>query len=132
MTPKNKGKTVLIIEDDADIRTFAGRVLELEGYHVLQAETGKKGLRLAKGNKVHLALLDLRLPNDNGWVILEKMKSDPEISAIPVIIFTASFGEPQKEYALSRGAADYLVKPLSAHTLKNTVARTLGRKANSS
>jgi len=128
MTKKLKDKTVLIIEDEADIRTFAGRVLELEGYHVLQAETGAEGLRLARGNKVNLVLLDLRLPGDSGWVILEQIKSDPEISAIPVVVFTASYGVPQKERALAMGAADYLVKPLSATGLKDAVARVLRRK----
>jgi len=128
MTKKFKDKTVLIIEDEADIRTFACRLLELEGYHVLQAETGEEGLRLARGNKVNLVLLDLRLPDDNGWVILEQIKSDPEISAIPVIVVTASYGVPQKERALAMGAADYLVKPLSATGLKDAVARVLRRK----
>ena len=128
MTKMLKDKTVLIIEDDADIRTFACRVLELEGYHVLQAETGAEGLRLVRGNKVNLVLLDLRLPGDSGWVILEQIKSDPEISAIPVIVFTASYGIPQKKRALAMGAADYLVKPLSATVLKNAVARVLRRK----
>lgn len=125
MTKKLKDNTVLIIEDAADIRTFACRVLELEGCHVLQAETCEEGLRLARGNKVNLVLLDLRLPDDNGWVVLEQMKSDPETSAIPVIVFTASFGKPQKERALAMGAADYLVKPLSATVLKDAVARVL-------
>ena len=130
MVKKFKGKTVLIIEDDADIRNFAKRVLELEGYDVLQAETGREGLRLAREGKVNLVLLDLRLPDDSGWVILEQIKSEPLISAVPVIVFTASIGEPQKERALGRGAADYLVKPLGANDLKNAVARVLRRKNN--
>ncbi len=128
MVNKLKDKTVLIIEDEADIRTFAGRVLELEGYHVLQAETGAEGLRLARRNKVNLALLDLRLPDDSGWVILEQMKSDPKLTAIPVILFTASYGVPQKERALAMGVADYLVKPLSAAVLKDAVASVLRRE----
>ncbi len=128
MVKKLKDKTVLIIEDEADIRTFARRLLELEGYHVLQAETGEEGLRLVRGNKVNLVLLDLRLPDDNGWVILEQIKSDPGISAIPVIVFTASYGVPQQKRALAMDAADYLVKPLSAAGLKDAVARVLRRK----
>jgi DNA-binding response OmpR family regulator len=128
MVKKFKENTVLIIEDDADIRTFACRVLELEGYHVLQTGAGNEGLRLMRENKVNLVLLDLRLPDNNGWVILEQIKSNPEIPSIPVIVFTASFGEPQKDYALAMGAADYLIKPLSADSLKKAVTRTLQRK----
>jgi DNA-binding response OmpR family regulator len=128
MAKKIKDKKVLIIEDDADIRNFARRVLELEGYDVLQAEIGHEGLRLARESKVNLVLLDLRLPDDSGWVILEQMKSEPAISAVPVIVFTASIGEPQKERALGRGAADYLVKPVGANDLRSAVARALRRK----
>jgi CheY-like chemotaxis protein len=128
MLKKLKDKTVLIIEDDADIRNFARRVLELEGYRVLQTETGDEGLRLARENKVNLALLDLRLPGSSGWAILEQIKSDPEISAIPVIVFTASYGMQQHDQALALGAADYLIKPLSATGLRKAVARVLKRK----
>ena len=128
MAKAPKKKTVLIIEDDADIRIFVRRVLELEGYHTLQVETGNEGRRLLRAGKINLVLLDLRLPDSNGWVILEQIKNDPEIPVIPVVIFTASFGEPQEERALAMGATDYLVKPLSAAALKNTVARALRRK----
>ena len=128
MAKRLKHKKVLIIEDDADIRNFARRVLELEGYKVFQAETGREGLRLARESDVNLVLLDLRLPDDSGWVILEQMKSEPAISAVPVIVFTASIGEPQKERALGRGAADYLVKPLGANDLKKAVIRVLRQK----
>jgi two-component system KDP operon response regulator KdpE len=128
MVKRLKHKTVLIIEDDADIRNFARRVLELEGYNVLQAETGREGLRLAMESKVNLVLLDLRLPDDGGWEILEKIKGEPAISVVPVVVFTASIGEPQKERALDKGAADYLVKPLGATDLKNAVSRVLRRK----
>jgi DNA-binding response OmpR family regulator len=128
MPKKFKDKTVLIIEDDADIRNFARRVLELEGYQVLQCETGDEGLRLARENKVNLALLDLRLPDGSGWVILEQIKRDPEISAMPVIVFTASYGVTQHDQAIAMGAADYLVKPQSANDLKKAVTRVLKRQ----
>ena len=130
MVKKLKDDTVLIIEDDADTRTFTSRVLELEGYHILQAETRDEGLRLVKENKVDLVLLDLRLQDNDGWIILKEIKNDPVLSVIPIIVFTAAFGEPQKERALGRGASDYLVKPLGANDLKNAVARVLRRKNN--
>jgi len=61
-------------------------------------------------------------------VVLEQVKKEPELSSIPVIVFTASVAEPQRERALAMGAADYLVKPLSAATLRESVARILRRK----
>ena len=128
MTKQPKGDTVLIIEDDADIRTFARRVLELEDYPVLQAGSGDEGLRLAREHHISLVLLDLRIPGDSGWVVLEHIKSEPELSAIPVIVLTASVGVSQHDRAINMGATDYLSKPLSATTLKNAVAHILPRK----
>jgi len=125
MAKKGSRATILIIEDEDDIRTFASRVLELEGYRVLQAGDGDEGLRLARGNQVAMVLLDLRLPGRDGWAVLSQMKSDPELSSIPVVVFTASAGVPQQSRALAEGAADYLVKPLSATSLRKSIARIL-------
>ena len=73
-------------------------------------------------------LLDLRLPGGDGWEVLEQLKGDPALSSIPIIVFTAAAGAAQKEKALSMGAAVYLVKPMSAASLKRTVARVLRRE----
>jgi len=128
MIKSPEDNTVLIIEDDADIRTFARRVIELEGYICLQAETGDEAFRLIREKNVNLVLLDLRLAEENGWLILAQLKSNKETASIPVILFTASFGEQQRASALEMGAADYLVKPLSANVLKDAVARFLPLK----
>ncbi len=127
MTREHKSETILVIEDEADIRIFASRVLELEGYRVLQAENGNEGLRLVKEGQVSLVLLDLRLPRCDGWVVLQQMKADPSLSAIPIIVFTASAGIPHRERAFNMGAVDYLVKPLSSSDLSKAVARVLSR-----
>jgi CheY-like chemotaxis protein len=128
MARKGEPKTVLIIEDEAEVRNFASRVLELEGYRILQAKDGDEGLRLVRRGGISLVLLDLKLPRGDGWVVLEQVKKEPELSSIPVIVFTASVAEPQRERALAMGAADYLVKPLSAATLRESVARILRQK----
>ena len=121
-------KRILIIEDEAEVLHFASRVLELEGYHVLQAEDAEEGMRLVREGRISLLLLDLRLPRHDGWVVLQQIKSKPELEAIPVIVFTASAGVSQREKALSMGAADYLVKPLSAASLREAVTRILHQK----
>ena len=125
MVKKGSRATILIIEDEDDIRTFASRVLELEGYRVLQASDGDKGLRMVRENRISLVLLDLKLPGRDGWVVLSQMKSDPELSSIPVVVFTASAAAQQRSQALAGGAADYLVKPLSATSLRESIARIL-------
>jgi DNA-binding response OmpR family regulator len=100
-------------------------VLELEGFRVLQAEHGDAGLRLARSIRVDLILLDLRMPERDGWSVLEEVKSDMELMAIPVVVFTASAAESQRGKALRMGAADYLVKPLSATSLNEAVTHIL-------
>ena len=128
MSNRRETEAILIIEDEPDIRDFATRVLELEGYHVLHAEDGDKGLRLAKENRIILVLLDLRLPRHDGWAVIKEIQSDPELSAIPIVVFTASAGAPQRSRAVAAGVADYLVKPVSTTSLKNTIAFILHQK----
>lgn len=118
-------ETILVIEDEPEIRDFAARVCELEGYLVLHAKDGDTGLRLAEKNRVSLVLLDLRLPGCNGWAVLKQLKSNPELSSIPIVIFTASAAASQRNRALAAGASDYLVKPLSADRLRKAVASAL-------
>ena len=115
-------KIVLVIEDEANVRTFASRVLELEGYRVLQAENGDEGFRLVRESQVNLIVLDLKLPGLDGWLVLEQLKNAPELSSIPVVVFTASAAVSQREKALRMGAVDYLVKPVSTARLREAVA----------
>lgn len=119
---------ILIIEDEEDIRDFAARVLELEGYRVLQAGDGGEGLRMLRQHPVSLVLLDLRLPDCDGWTLLEELKGDPQLSMVPVVMFTASAAVSRRSQAMAVGAAAYLVKPLSAARLKETVHSVLARE----
>ncbi|MFX1265739.1 MAG: response regulator [Promethearchaeota archaeon] len=125
MVKSRKVKTVLIIEDEADIRRFARRLLELENYNVLEAANGNDGLRLIKENhNLSMILLDLRLPGRDGWVVMDEMKKDTKLSKIPIVVFSASAAEWQRKKALSKGAIGYLVKPLDAASLKQAVVAT--------
>ena len=118
-------KRVIIIDDDVDIRTMASRVLELEGFAVLQARNGDEGLRLMREKTFDLVLLDLRMPGRDGWSVLEEMKADPDLSGIPVVMFASSGDRFQVEKAKSRGVQIYLEKPLSVTRLKESVGRAL-------
>lgn len=125
MTGNRRDKTILIIEDDADVQNFISKVLELEGYTVLKANDGIVGMRLMKENKVSLVLLDLRLPGPDGWSILRTLKRHSEYSSIPVVVLTAIAESIQRRKTLRMGATQYLIKPLSAHRLSQTIARVL-------
>jgi CheY-like chemotaxis protein len=121
----SKAKTVLVVEDEADIRRFARRLLELEGYNVLEAANGNECLRLIKDTSdLSMILLDLRLPGRDGWEVMDEMKKDSKLSKIPVVVFSASAAEWQRKKALSKGAVGYLVKPLDAVSLREAVAAT--------
>jgi two-component system phosphate regulon response regulator PhoB len=120
-----RDKTILVIDDEPDIREFAARVLELEGYNAIEAADGTEGLSLAREHRPALVLLDLRLPDIDGWAVLEEIKSDAELSATPVIVFTAFAAGTVRDTAISKGAAGYLVKPLSSASLREEVARVL-------
>ncbi|MDP2931595.1 MAG: response regulator [Chloroflexota bacterium] len=128
MTKSGDTKMVLVIEDEADMRQFVSRVLELEGYHVLQAADDEAGLRLLREGGISLVLLDLRLSAHDGWTLLVQMKASPELRAIPVIVFTASADISLRHRALAMGAVDYLVKPLSAARLRTSVGCVLHGK----
>jgi len=120
-----KVSTVLVIEDEPEVRNFASRVLELEGYRVLQTNNGDEGLRLVRESQVDLMLLDLKLPSSDGWLMLQQLKNNLELSSIPVVVFTASAAASQRARAMAMGAADYLVKPVSAIRLREAIASTL-------
>jgi len=122
MIEDHKGKSILIIEDEADIRRFAFRVLDLEGYTVLQAENGEKGLQLAKRTRgLSMVLLDLRLPDRDGWLILEELKKDPALSEVPVVVFSALATPLQQNKAFGMGASGYLTKPVNASGLLRSI-----------
>jgi len=123
-----KTSTVLIIEDEGDIRHFIARVLELEGYQVLSASDGPNGLALLRENAVSLVLLDLRLPGMDGWTVLREIKHDEALAATPVVVLTAIAEAIQRKKTLRMGALKYLVKPLSAGVLSQTIAEVLRQR----
>ena len=125
MTKKREAKTVLIIEDEADIQNFVSRVLELEGYHVLKASDGKRGMVIIRESTVALVLLDLRIPGHDGWSVLREIRHDTELSNIPIIVITAVADALQKRRTLHMGANKYIIKPVSAKSLAKTIASIL-------
>jgi DNA-binding response OmpR family regulator len=119
-------QTVLVVEDDPDLLRFAQVTLRLGGYRPLVATDGTTGLAMARRIRPGLILLDLRLPGLDGWQVLEGVRAAPGLAGVPVVMLTASAGVPDRDRALAAGAVDYLVKPVSADTLLETVARALG------
>ncbi|HEY7064424.1 MAG TPA: response regulator [Chloroflexota bacterium] len=123
MSPRT---TVLLVEDDPDLLRFAEVTLRLGGYRAVTATDGATGVALARKARPRLVLLDLRLPQMDGWQVLETLRAEPATAALPVLVLTASAGPQDKDRALAAGVSDYLVKPVSADALLAAVERALG------
>jgi DNA-binding response OmpR family regulator len=114
-------KTILLADDDASIRTMVGRLLEAEDYHVLFAKNGREAARLFRTDPPDLVLLDLNMPEKDGWEAFEEMcEVNP---MLPVIIITASPYEYER--AVQLGADALMEKPLNLALLLQTIRELL-------
>jgi signal transduction histidine kinase/CheY-like chemotaxis protein len=107
--------TVLVVDDDPTARDLMRRFLAREGFDVVTANDGKEGLALARKLAPSLITLDVLMPGLDGWDVLRKLKADPELALIPVMMLTIE-DEKNKGYAL--GAADYMTKPVDRGRLR--------------
>ncbi len=101
---------ILVVEDDKFLREMISRKLDKEGYEVVQAIDGEKGVEKVVEEKPDIVLLDLILPGIDGFEVLEKTKNNPEVSNIPVIILSNLGQKSEIERGLKLGAVDFLIK----------------------
>jgi DNA-binding response OmpR family regulator len=118
-------RSVLVVEDDPELRRFVVTALRLGGYAVRVAADGDEAITLATEAPPDLVLLDLRLRRVDGWQVLAFFKAGARLQTVPVVVLTASAGQLERERARTSGAADYLVKPIGAGDLLDTVERLL-------
>ena len=118
-------RTVLVVEDDASIALGLRINLQGEGYRVLVAEDGERGLDLARTESPDLIVLDVMLPNMNGLEVLQALRSEGR--TMPIIILSARTGEMDKVTGLELGAEDYVAKPFSLAELLARVRAGLRR-----
>ena len=116
-------RSILIVDDDADIRESLADALEEEGYRVACASNGKEALRLLRDEKLRpdLILLDIMMPVMDGWGFRAEQQKDPELAPIPVIVFTA-YGSA-RDVAGQLQAAGFAKKPLRLQELLSTIER---------
>jgi two-component system alkaline phosphatase synthesis response regulator PhoP len=120
-------KTVLVIEDDESIALGLEMNLGAEGYRVLTAADGKRGLELARSGDVDLVILDVMLPRLNGYELLRTLRT--ERRTVPIIMLSARGAEMDKVMGLELGAEDYITKPFSLAELLARVKAVLRRDA---
>lgn len=114
--------SILLVEDDDDIREAMAAFLEAEGYDVVQAIDGDDALRKlrASSDRICLVLLDLFMPVKNGWEFRAEQMADPAIAAVPVVVVSADRNARDKANTL--GALEYLAKPVDFDRLLGTIA----------
>jgi signal transduction histidine kinase/DNA-binding NarL/FixJ family response regulator len=118
--------TILVIDDDPSVRDLMSRFLTKLDFHVVAAANGEEGFRLAKQLRPLLITLDVVMPECDGWTVLNRLKNDPDLAEIPVIMVTVVDNEAR---GLDLGASNYLIKPVQRDRLavlveKHRVARS--------
>jgi DNA-binding response OmpR family regulator len=119
-----KRASVLVIDDDADIRGLLRELLGRAGYEVFDSSNGREGLRALYGSTPDLVLLDVSMPEMDGWQTLERIR---DVSEVPVIMLTARAAELEKVRGLKAGADDYVTKPFGRQELLARVEAHLRR-----
>jgi CheY-like chemotaxis protein len=104
---------VLVVDDEAPIRLLCRVNLEADGMEVLEAATGRAALALAREQRPDVVLLDVGLPDLDGWHVVDELLADERTREIPVVFLTASAAAADQERGLGAGAVDYLTKPFN-------------------
>jgi DNA-binding response OmpR family regulator len=110
-------KRILLVEDDADLCSLVKYNLEKEGFSVSDSQTGKGVPELCRRLNPDLMLLDIVLPEVDGWDICREIRSDPELKGLPIIFLTARGSETDRILGLELGGNDYITKPFSVREL---------------
>ena len=112
--------TVLVIDDEPSARDMITRMLVKDGYRVVTAANGAEGLRIAAEVAPDVITLDIMMPGMDGWAVLSKLKADPALAAIPVVVATII---DDRNLSVSLGAAGYITKPIDREHLSEVVRR---------
>jgi two-component system, OmpR family, alkaline phosphatase synthesis response regulator PhoP len=125
------GQTILVVEDEPDIRKLIKYNLAQDRFKVLEAEDGEQALRLLQREKPNLVILDLMLPGLSGFELCKILRDRMDTAGVPILMLTAKAGEADKVVGLEMGADDYLSKPFSPREMVARV-RAILRRTDSS
>jgi two-component system cell cycle response regulator DivK len=124
---EKKDLRVLYIEDDPPNRILVKRVLEAEGYGVLEADSGDQGLRVARIGRPAIILVDINMPDMDGYEVTARLRAMPELATVPIIAITANVMKGDREKTLAAGCSGYIQKPIDVDLLPVQVAAFLRR-----
>ncbi len=125
------GQTILVVDDDKEIVRLVRAYLEKAGYQVLTAYEGETALHILRRERPALVVLDLMLPDRDGWDITRVVRSDSSLAHIPIIMLTARIDDTDKIIGLELGADDYVTKPFNPREVVARVRSVLRRAQNS-
>lgn len=117
--------TILYIEDNLDNRLLVKRVLEAEGYKVIEADGGIAGLSKAEVTRPDLVLMDINLPEIDGYELTRRLKRMRHLAGVPVVAMTANVMKGDREKTLAAGCDGYIQKPIDVDQLPIQIARFL-------
>ena len=119
--------TILYVEDNPDNRLLIQRILRAEGYHVLFAENAEQALNSADKEKIDLILMDINLPDVDGYTLTNQMRQLPQLQKTPILALTANVMKGDRERSLEAGCDGYIQKPVDVDTLPNQINAYLKR-----
>jgi DNA-binding response OmpR family regulator len=126
----SKGKRVVCIEDEPEMIDLVKLILSRKGFQVVGAMGGREGLEAIQRERPDVVLLDLMMPDMDGWEVYQKMKADEATKAIPVIVVTAKAQSIDKVLGLHIAKVDdYITKPFGPQELLESVEKVLARQA---
>jgi len=125
MIEKRNLVTILYIEDDVPNRILVKRVLEAEGFRVVEAGSGRQGLEVAQRERPMLILVDISMPGMDGFEVTSRLKALPGLSAVPIIAVTANVMKGDREKTLAAGCSGYIEKPIDVDLLPRQLAAFL-------
>ena len=120
---------IVVIDDDAGTRMLVGQVLKKEGYQVMAAEDGAKGMALVREFKPDLVVSDVQMPLVDGFEVLDQIRGDVALSGLSVILLTSLQDRSYMRQGMTTGADDYLTKPFAPQELREAVSAQLNKRA---
>lgn len=129
MAELNKG-TILYVEDNSDNRTLIRRVLEAESYSVVDAINAGQAIEKLEKSKIDLILMDINMPDMDGYTLTTKIKGIEKFSAIPIVAVTANVMRGDREKSLEAGCDGYIQKPIDIDTLAQQIERFMTRSSH--
>jgi two-component system cell cycle response regulator DivK len=117
--------TILYVEDNADNRTLVRRILMAEGYNLLEAVNATQALEILKNTQPNLILMDINMPDMDGYSLTTKIKETPGLESIPIVALTANVMRGDRERSLEAGCDGYIQKPIDIDLLSEQIERFL-------